>query len=811
MKISKRILSLALSALMLMSMFTMVIGISSSAAADVWDGTTVATAFSGGDGTEESPYIIKTASELAYMAKQVNAGTDVEAYYKLGADIILNENQLSDSYTPNGTFSRGAASDGRAKWTPIGNSSNNFKGVFDGDGHTVSGIYSDAGIGGLFGYISGAKISNLNYVDFLTTGTNQAYGGLVGSTSGNCYITDVTCDGFVTFVTNANATGIFVGSLSGNVYFTNCVSKGRVYATTNNGVNNGWCANQHSSGGGLVGSLNQNAEAYFVNCVNYATVYGSNAGGFVGQTANCNQNGGWASFTDCINYGDCTTLTYGAWNTLREPGCAGGFLGLGTKGGLMIFTRCANEGNITGHVFAGGFIGRLKSQSWLGNTFNHSMTNCFNTGAISVSVTAEEYVAKAESSSNTDVQAMAADVENGTALLANDYIGYLAASGHTRDTNNWTIADSCYYVDNGLAQPISYAESEKLVITGSPVASDLTAYQSGTWLGTENSLWVVKAGQNPTLTLVAPAEEETEPEFKVSAASVTLQSNLQANYKVNKNLFETAGYSAPYMTFTLNGKTTRVDDFDVVDNYYVFRFADIAPDKMNDTITSVLYATKNEENVQFEKEYSIAEYCYNQLAKEEVQANEKLRTLLVDMLNYGAASQNYTGYNTANLVNADLDDAQKGWGTSGAPTLTDSLNTAAKTVENATATWIGAALRLTDRVEMKFIIDTASIDGLTVKFTNAAGDVEHATVASDTFERRAAGGYYVYFDGFDASQMREVVYVTAYNGDTAVSNTIAYSVETYAYAKQNSSVPNLGALVIAMMKYGNAAKAYASV
>ena len=301
------------------------------------------------------------------------------------------------------------------------------------------------------------------------------------------------------------------------------------------------------------------------------------------------------------------------------------------------------------------------------------------------------------------------------------------------------------------------------------------------------------------------------PDLDVSAASVTLQSNLQANFKVDSALFsETAGYSDPYMTFTLNGKTTTVDKPIVDGDYYVFRFSDIAPDKMNDTISWTLSATKDGVVEQKSGEYSIATYCKNLLGNS-TDSDGKLRTLLVDMLNYGAASQNYTGHNTDKLANADLTETQKAWGTSATPALTDSLNTAAKTVENATATWIGAALRLTDRVEMKFIIDTASIEGLTVKFTNAAGNVEYATVASGTFERRAAGGYYVYFDGFDASQMSEVVYVTAYNGDTAVSNTIAYSVETYAYAKQNSSVPNLGALVIAMMKYGNAAKAYASV
>lgn len=153
-----------------------------------------------------------------------------------------------------------------------------------------------------------------------------------------------------------------------------------------------------------------------------------------------------------------------------------------------------------------------------------------------------------------------------------------------------------------------------------------------------------------------------------------------------------------------------------------------------------------------------------------------------------------------------MTEEQAGWATSETPALTDALNTKVKTVEDATATWLGAALRLVDKVEMRFIISAESIDGLTVKFTDSTGETEYATVESSDFETRAAGGYYVYFNGFDASQMSEVVYVAAYNGETAVSNTICYSIESYAYAKQNSST--LGELVIAMMKYGNAAKAY---
>ena len=56
--------------------------------------------------------------------------------------------------------------------------------------------------------------------------------------------------------------------------------------------------------------------------------------------------------------------------------------------------------------------------------------------------------------------------------------------------------------------------------------------------------------------------------------------------------------------------------------------------------------------------------------------------------------------------------------------------------------------------------------------------------------------------------MSEEVYLTVYDGETAVSNTLRYSIESYAYAKAGGSDTLLSDLVIAMMKYGNAAYNY---
>lgn len=49
--------------------------VSGWAQADVWDGSSIANGFSGGDGSEATPFLISSGAELAYLAKGVNDGS----------------------------------------------------------------------------------------------------------------------------------------------------------------------------------------------------------------------------------------------------------------------------------------------------------------------------------------------------------------------------------------------------------------------------------------------------------------------------------------------------------------------------------------------------------------------------------------------------------------------------------------------------------------------------------------------------------------------------------------------------------------
>jgi len=288
-------------------------------------------------------------------------------------------------------------------------------------------------------------------------------------------------------------------------------------------------------------------------------------------------------------------------------------------------------------------------------------------------------------------------------------------------------------------------------------------------------------------------------------ASLLLQDNLAINYKVDKALFENVGYANPYVVFEMNGKSTTVNSFTVDGDRYVFKFMNIAPQQMNDTIASTLYATfEGVEYASESKEYSVSEYCYSMLTLCTDDKYAEFRTLLVDLLHYGAKSQLYTDYKTDSLVDADLTEEQLLWGTVEDPDLETVLDTAYETVKDPTVQWKGAGLFLDDSVSLRFKLSAESIDGLTVK---VKGETQEWTVFASEFVE-TTGGYYLYFDKLNAGQMSEKLYLTVYSGDVAVSNTVCYSIESYAYEKQSSSISNLADLVKAMMKYGDSAWNY---
>lgn len=288
-----------------------------------------------------------------------------------------------------------------------------------------------------------------------------------------------------------------------------------------------------------------------------------------------------------------------------------------------------------------------------------------------------------------------------------------------------------------------------------------------------------------------------------SNASIVLKEDLSIKFGVSGELFESGVYTEPFAIFQIGYTTQKVTDYTIMDGKYYFVCSHISPSQIGDTVTATVYAMRNGEEVQLDSmEYGVAVYCYNMLAKTD---DEALRTLLVDLLNYGSAAQKYAGYKTGSLSNSQLTAEQQSWASAEELELGSVLSTKYQTVKDAKATWKAAGLVLENSVTMRFRFAAESTEGLSVKIV-AAGQEWNVT----EFEPIPGkdGQYYVYFSGLSARQMRESVFVTVYEGGTRVSNTLRYSVETYAYNKRNDANTKLSDLVKAMMRYGISAKNY---
>lgn len=126
-----------------------------------------------------------------------------------------------------------------------------------------------------------------------------------------------------------------------------CRFYGSVTSSNNSASVIGWCP----------------SNVYAVNCINYANIIGVNAGGFVGNSASCAMT---MSFDGCVNYGAISGNTGNA--------LVGGFVGQDRHQNAT-YTDCVNFGDISTVKNGAGFVANLGSTS--------TFTNCLNVGNIS--------------------------------------------------------------------------------------------------------------------------------------------------------------------------------------------------------------------------------------------------------------------------------------------------------------------------------------------------------------------------------------------------------------------------------------------
>ena len=305
----------------------------------------------------------------------------------------------------------------------------------------------------------------------------------------------------------------------------------------------------------------------------------------------------------------------------------------------------------------------------------------------------------------------------------------------------------------------------------------------------------------------------TSSTLKINGATLQLENDISVI--INSKVTTVGSYTNPYIIVVQelqDGETkeTKVEGvLNDAGDRYIFRYEGVEAKQVGDSFVCTIYAYDANGYVvkgASSAPYSAKKYCTSTISSNISKTDAKseaLVTLLVDLLNYSAAAQEYFGYKTDSLVNADLSaELQE---KASPDTVLDTLEniTAAKyeAIDSPTASFRGATLELLNKVYVKAnVLYTGDASNIKAVFTVAGVDYEitEYTMANNV--------YSFVFDDVTAFQFEEPIYIKIMDGDTVISNTARYSVGSYAYTyKTNVAV---GPVVCAMMKYGKAAAAY---
>ncbi|MBI1416747.1 MAG: filamentous hemagglutinin N-terminal domain-containing protein, partial [Limimaricola sp.] len=317
----------------------------------------------GSAGTAVQATVLTTATALQDVATGDLAGS-----YVLGNNIDLS---------------------GIANFTPIGSTSTNFTGIFDGLGHTVSNltITGSSSFVGLFGVTSNATLRNVGLVG--------------GSVSGNGFVGALAGDANTSAITNVYATvgvsgQVLVGGLVGasaSTAISGAYATGGVSGSSNVGglvgkAFHGSISNAHATGdvsgspkyaGGLVGATSNATinDAYATGGV----TGGSNAGGLVGQAksgsiSNAHATGGVTghlSVGGLVGYANSSTIS-----NAYATGAVTGNISVGGLVGTTYSSKISNAyaaGVVSGSLRVGGLVG----SNWIRST----VSSAYATGAVS--------------------------------------------------------------------------------------------------------------------------------------------------------------------------------------------------------------------------------------------------------------------------------------------------------------------------------------------------------------------------------------------------------------------------------------------
>ena len=237
---------------------------------------------------------------------------------------------------------------------------------------------------------------------------------------------------------------------------------------------------------------------------------------------------------------------------------------------------------------------------------------------------------------------------------------------------------------------------------------------------------------------------------------------------------------------------------------YQVTYSGINAKEMGDNFSTTLYAVGEDGTIYYGETVisSIKDYLIGKI--DDSASIAELKTMAVDMLKYGAAAQVRLGYNTENLVTADLTEEQLSYATQEIPEAVDYSGASGL----LTGTSVNANIVVAARVQLHLscVYSSANPDAMRCIVTDEDGTVLKELPVTN----KSNIMFTAIYEDVGAKEMRDVINVTFYEGDAAISKTISWSVESYVAqvrAKTNVTEDELN-MVNAMLTYGDAVAAY---
>lgn len=285
-------------------------------------------------------------------------GTSADPYQiENGTQLLLFQSIVNGTYSSTQTANPAACAEltdnidmsSIAGFAPIGTKTDSYTGTFNGNSHNISGLsVSGSDYVGLFGYVDGATIQNINLCDSqinaTSDGGNNIYtyaGGIVGFATGAAKIENCSTNNIRIDAANSRHIGGIIGFGKGSTEISNCTNTSTLAGAYNVG--------------GIAGYLEGSS---ITNCGNSGNLPATGASGCVGGIVGYTSTG---QISTCYNTGEIT----GGSNAR-----VGGIVGL--SDGSPSISDCYNVGAVHGGQSTGGIAGLAIG------TYRY----CYNTGAV---------------------------------------------------------------------------------------------------------------------------------------------------------------------------------------------------------------------------------------------------------------------------------------------------------------------------------------------------------------------------------------------------------------------------------------------